>query len=410
MPRYRSYHLHLPHLQVDHDKDLMVLYFMRIARDIVNQTTFFFMPIFLYKTGQLLLDGVSFISTPLEAGFLAIAGYYLIARLSMMVTGIPLGRWSRSVGLQRAFLFSDLFRSLLFAIFFFVSFQPWLLLAAAVVDGLQANLFWNNYYTVLSRHAHKHNVGKDLGLLQTTLQIVSALAPAIGGLLAAVFGFSTLFLFALAASLFSIIIVFKLSVKVIHDQVSYKEFFKWLKEPRFERLALSFVGQYINDATLFLWPLYVFLVLGAVDKVGYLYTASLLMALVFSFLIGVYVDKHKSKKPFVASGGMLSLLWLARTQVATIWGIAAVDMVEKLTSSFHWLFFESTVLRRSKGNQVFSYFVYREVIRSATAVIFWLVVFGLFLFTSSWTAVFLLAAMAVLFSLLITDKSHPGKV
>ncbi|PIY80970.1 MAG: hypothetical protein COY80_00160 [Candidatus Pacebacteria bacterium CG_4_10_14_0_8_um_filter_42_14] len=410
MPRFRSYHLHLPHLQVDRQKDLLVLYFIRVARDFVNQTTFFFMPIFLYMTGQQLLEGLSFVSTPLEAGFLVIAGYYLIARLVMMLTGIPLGSWSRQVGLQRAFIFSDLLRSLMFALFFFVSFQPWILLVAAVVDGLQANLFWNNYYTVLSRHAHKHNVGKDLGLLQTILQIASALAPALGGILAAVFGFNTLFLFALAASIFSIIIVFKLSVKVIHDAVSYKEFFTWLKEPRFERLAFSFVGQYINDATLFLWPLYVFLVLGAVDKVGYLYTASLSMALIFSFLIGVYVDGHKSKKPFVASGGMLSLLWLARTQIATIWGIAVVDMVEKLTSNFHWLFFESTVLRRSKGNQAFSYFVYREIIRSAMALIFWLAVFVLFLFTSSWTALFILAAMAVLFSLLITDKSHPGKV
>lgn len=388
----------------------MVLYYMRVARDFVNQTTFFFMPIFLYMTGQQLLEGVSFVSTPLEAGFLVIAGYYLIVRLVMMLTGVPLGTWSRQVGLQRAFIFSDLLRSLMFALFFFVSFQPWILLAAAVVDGLQANLFWNNYSTVLSIHAHKHNIGKDLGLLQTILQIVAALSPAFGGLLAAFFGFNTLFLFGMCASVFGIIIVFKLQVKAVHDAVSYKEMFKWLKEPTFDRLALSFAGQYVNDSTLFLWPLYVFLVLGAVDKVGYLYTASLLAALVFSFLIGVYVDKNKSKKPFVASGSMLSMLWILRTQVGTIWGIAAVDMVEKLTSSFHWLFFESTVLRRSKGSQVFSYFVYREVIRSVTAVAFWLVVFALFLFTSSWTALFILAAMAVLFSLLITDKSHPGKV
>ena len=47
MPLHRSHHLHLPFLRVDNNKELRALYIMRVLRDLVNQSTFFFLPIFL---------------------------------------------------------------------------------------------------------------------------------------------------------------------------------------------------------------------------------------------------------------------------------------------------------------------------------------------------------------------------
>lgn len=411
MPLYRSHHLHLPFLRVDHNKQLRSLYLMRVLRDSVNQSTFFFLPIFLYKSGVVLL--AQFHLADFQAGLLFIAGYFLVVRAVMLLTGIGFGSYTSKVGIQRAFIFSYLLRALMFACLYFASQSIMLLLIAAMLDGLNASLFWSNYYTILSQYASKHNIGKDLGFLQTVLQAVSAIAPALGGALAGFFGFDTLFLFALAATVLSMFNIFQLHIASLHDKVSLAEFRNWLKQRRFDRLALSYVGRYFNDATLFLWPLYVYFILGSVEKVGYLYTASLLLALMFSFLIGVYIDTHKSKKPFFTTGGILSILWLLRSQVVAVWSIALVDTLEKLTANFHWLFFETLMIRRSQGSQVFSYFVYREVIQSLAAVAFWSIVFILILLASGWRALFVVAAMGVLFSLLVSDgrrSGHTGRV
>ena len=100
-------------------------------------------------------------------------------------------------------------------------------------------------------------------------------------------------------------------------------------------------------------------------------------------------------------------------QATAIWSIAVVDTLDKLTANFHWLFFETLVLRRSQGSQIFSYFVYREVIISAAAVIFWLIVLLLVLAASGWQGLFIIAALGVLFSLLVSDgtrSKHVGRV
>lgn len=385
---------------------------MRVLRDLVNQSTFFFLPIFLYRSAVSLFSHAQL--NDFQSGFLLIAAYFFVVRLVMLLTGIGFGAYATRAGVQRSLLFSYLLRALMFACLYFSSQSLLFLLLAAVLDGLNASMFWSNYYTILSQHASKHNIGKDLGFLQTLLQSIAAIAPAVGGALAGYFGFETLFLFALAATVLSLFNIFQVKVAVLHDKVSFAEFSRWLHKTRFDRLALSYAGRYINDATLFLWPLYVFLILGAVEKVGYLYTASLLIALAFSFFIGVYIDAHKSKKPFFASGGILSLLWLLRSQAVAIWSIAIIDTIDKLTANFHWLFFETLVVRRSQRTQVFSYFVYREMVTSIAAVLFWATVFCLILLSSGWQALFIVAALGVLFSLLVSDgvkrPQHTGRV
>ena len=51
-----------------------------------------------------------------------------------------------------------------------------------------------------------------------------------------------------------------------------------------------------------------------------------------------------------------------------------------------------------------SYFVYREMIYSFTAIIFWLVVAALFyFFVTAWQSLFVIAAVGVLLTLLIKE-------
>jgi len=280
------------------------------------------------------------------------------------------------------------------------------LIPALFLDAINAQLFWGGYYSLLSRSAQKKNMGKDMGVLYTLLQIVAVVSPAISGIIAYAVGIEVLFLIGIVLMLSSSLLAINMDTKIVNNSVSYSEFFKWLHETRFINLAVSFGGKYVYDAAIYLWPLYIFLLLGSIDKVGYLYTVSLFLAMIFTYFAGNYVDKYKSKKPFYFVGGILSFITILRSQVLTIWGIALIDMFDKLASNVYGIYFDTMFMRRGKGHNSDSFFVYREMLLNLSTVIFWSFVGLFFIFASGWQSLYVLASVGVLVGLLMKDSKH----
>lgn len=405
MPLFREHHLRLPFITFDYSRNLRLLFVIRVARDVINKLAIFFLPLYLFQmdTGNWqLLSSLS----PLQRGILFVASYYLLNRVVVVFTAIPLSRLVNVFGHQLAMTLAHLSYIVFIACLYASISNPLWVLVALIFDGVQSNLFWNSQHTLLSRVAMKSHMGEDLGILQFLLQLAAALVPALGGLLIVNFGYASLFTITILGVMVGLVFSLLLTNKKEPDIVSYGELWSWMSERRFLRLAVSVVGRYMHDAALVLWIIYVFVLLGRVDSVGFLFTLSLFFALMVSLLIGVYVDHRHSKRPFIASGGVLTLLWMARTQVFSFWQVAIVDTIEKLTGNAHWLFYDTWFMRRGKGSQDFSYFVYRQMIMSLGAVGFWLLVIALFVLTRwEWMGIFVLGAVGVIFSLFITEKT-----
>jgi MFS family permease len=407
MLRLREYHLQLPFFHIDTGKNLRLLYGARVARDLVNKLALFFLPIFLFQIGSTAPELLQLPLTSFQKGMLTIAAYYFLGQLVVLITALPMGNIAARITHERAFIFSYLVRTVVFSLLLMHEYSLWLVAGAALLDGLQSNLFWNSYHTILSQVTKKKNMGKDLGFLQFLLQLVTVLSPAIAGLTAHILGIEILFMFAIVVTLFAGVLTLFMKLKTERDTVSFAEFMSWMKEKEFRTLSLAFTGRYINDAALFIWPLYVFFILGSLERVGYLYALSLFLAMVFTFFIGMYIDTHKGRRPLFFSGGVLSLLWVIRTQIWGAWSIALVDMADRLTSNVHWLYFDTIFIRRGKGSQALSYFVYREMIISFAGILFWILFGVLFIFSAGWSALFILAAIGVLLSALINDRQLP---
>ncbi|MBD3279208.1 MAG: hypothetical protein GF390_00670 [Candidatus Pacebacteria bacterium] len=407
MPRIRSYHFHLPQFSFDHSRDLKLLYGIRIFRSLIGKLAMFFLPLFLFQLGPQVNWFTGWGLSEFQQGVVMIAGYYVLARSMSLLTAIPIGKLVIKTSHQLAFLFSHLLHSLVFIGLIYAPTQPAILLLVAIIDGIQINFIWNSYHSLLSFNALKKTMGQDLGLLRVLLNLIYMISPALGGLLVVLAGYQSLFMVSLFFELIGVICALLMNSKKLKDQISWQEFWSWLQEKRFVSLGFSFVGRYFHDATLVVWPLYVFLLLGQVDRVGYLYSLSLFLAMMVSLFMGWHLDHHKSRKPFLLSGGILSILWIIRSFIFNIWSIAIVDMIDKLTGNFHWLFYDRALFNRGKGSQAYSYFVYREMIVSATAVVFWTVFALLFIvFPLGWRGLFGLAAIGVALSLLVREQSH----
>ncbi|MBP7768797.1 MFS transporter [Candidatus Woesebacteria bacterium] len=406
---FRSLWAHIS-LSFDSGKEMRTVYTLRFLRDLVNVMGYFFLPIFLFETGKKMAIFSQFDLNDFQTGMITIALFFITERLVVAMTAIPVGKLITKIGFNKAILVSVVLRAGFFGSLIFLEKYPLLFICAAFFEGLQGTFFWPSYFSLFSKHTRLGSVGKDLGMLQFGLQLLNVFVPAISGYIAFLFGFPALFGVVLCLSLITVILVLNMHSENTRDEISLTEFREWWQtEPEFVRLVTSATGKYLNDSVLFLWPLYVFSILGNVERVGYLYTFSLFLALLTIYFVGAYVDQAKNRKSFLFSGGFLSLTWLVRTQFLSIWGLAIIDAFEKLVANVHWLFYEVMTMHTVKGSQVLSYFVYREMVLSIAAVLFWLV-FGIFFwYGHSWNMLFILGAIGVVLSMRMRGHHNETK-
>ncbi len=399
--------LHFTGWSVSHDRETFLLYGLRVTRELASKLVLFFMPLFLFKVGES-LPLLSPLLNSFQQGMLVIAAYHLINRVASIFCLIPIGKMIKRIGPQRSFVISQVSYVLYFSILYYCEQWPWLLILVALLEVVQV-FFWNSYYVVMTEQITKKSMGSNMGAVSFLLNLAAMASPVIGGVVITYFGYPILFLLGLCTMLAGTIFAVLMAPTHITDQVSWKEFFTWLREPGYRKLAVSYAGRYMNDSVLVMWPLYVFFLLGTVDRVGFLYGLSLFCAMLIVFATGSFIDTHRrARKPFFFSGGLLTILWVLRTQTVHFWSIAFIDIIDRLTSNFHWLFFDTFFMRRGKGSQALSFFVYRELINSLVAVMFWLLFAMLFLLTTnSWQMLFGLAAVGVMLSLLVKDHKDP---
>lgn len=393
------------HFNFQKTKNLKYLYAIRLVRELANQLMVFFLPIYFFNLRLPLVERLNL--SALQEGIFNVGFFYLITYLICFFLAIPSSKILVKHGIRYGLILGHLFYAFFVLLLYFSKDNPALIFSAAIINGFQINFFWNSYHYSLSRNSNEGKIGTNLGVINFFLNLLAMIAPALGGLIVVTLGYQTLFLLGLVVILGGVIFSLLLENVHVRDKISFQEFFTWLREPGFRRLAMSFSGRYFNDASISLWTLYMFILLGSTDGVGYFYSISLFLALFISYGAGSFIDKNKGRKQFFLSGGFLSIFWLLRGFVVNIWTITILNAVDKITASFHWLFFDRSWLMRGKGREALSYFVYREMIYSLSAVVFWLLVALIFyFFVAAWKSLFVAAALGVLLTLLIREKKE----
>jgi MFS family permease len=376
-----------------------------MLRELANKFALFFLPVFLFQLGMSNQFLASQGLTEFQSGIVLMSLYLAGVRLSALLLSLPSGNFIRKYGFTAALILSHLLYAVMLVVFrvSLADFR-WLLLGM-FADGVSTTLMWGSFHTIFSKHAQKARMGRDLGFIQVLMNFIWMIAPALSGIVIFLLGYEVLFSVGLVVVGLIIILATFLDVPHERDTISFKELAFWVSERKFVKLSTSIAGKTLYDVAIFVWPLYVFLLLGNTERVGILYSLSFLLSMILSLFIGTKLDHQERKRPFFISGGLMSILWAVRSQIASFWSIALVDAFDKVTGNFHWLFFDRVLMNRGKGREAFSYFVYREMIISVTVVVFWSIFALAFLiWPLEWKGLFVMAAVGVLMSLLISKK------
>ena len=331
------------------------LYLHILLRDIARGLESVFVPLYVYKlTGSMVWP------------FLFYALYHLMVVvgacwLPNIVSRIGID-WSAAAGaILRAF-------SLMF--FILASYHMLFLWPAFIVWGILIIFTWvPHHYTIIKSIEKEYEPGQKSSLVLICQHIASAITPLVGGLIVWWFGFRNLYLASIVFVLLSALPMFFDRIEKKDMRFDIRRIMKDIINPDNRRINTALVGEGLEgSATLVLWPLFMFLYIGQVHRVGLVTTAALLISLAALYWLGKYSDQ-KGKKWSQRLFGLLAVIWVIRPFFHSMAKFIVIDTAYYISLALVFLAYNSSLYVQAVRQHRMEFLVRREVLYHGGALI-----------------------------------------
>lgn len=348
-----------------------------------------FLPIFLYN----LFDG----------NFRWVVAYSAIASLLYAVTVAWGAQFLNTFGFRRALRVSIFFGALYYAIFYFVNSGNalYLIPLSIIVLTFFRLLYWLPYHVDFAKFSSRFNLGRELGLIGATRDVIGILVPIVSGFLIGKFSFDVVFLISIILYLVSGIPYLTLPKTREQFSWSYKETWRQFFSKERRDNVMAFIADGAEEEVGYLvWPLFIFQLLrGNFLQVGAISTLIIGIAVILEIVVGRRIDLKTPKEQILKTGTILySLGWVFKIFITTGFHIFIAGAYHNtvrilLRTPFDALTYE---IAADQGHYVDEFTVLHEIaIQTGKIIACVAIIMVSFLLPIQWT--FILAALAALF-------------
>lgn len=206
----------------------------------------------------------------------------------------------------------------------------WPLWLIAAAGGISLALYWQGYNYDFSRSKTKNGATKDISRLYIMLAVLGAIAPFVGGTIATYFGFQALYGVVIGL----LMIVFLPLIWFKEKQRSRPLNSGSIKLSDIYRDILAYGGSGMEaSVTMIIWPLFVFAIVGTVQKVGIITSLTVILSIMVTYFVGKKVN-NGNRHNFVKYGGLVdSLTYIVIIFVDTFGQILSLNFVRALIGS-----------------------------------------------------------------------------
>ncbi|MBU2566172.1 hypothetical protein KKG46_01275 [Patescibacteria group bacterium] len=244
-------------------------------------------------------------------------------------------------------------------------------------------LFYNyGYHLHIIPHLDSKHEGGELSFINALILISSLLAPVLGGILAQ-YHFSILYVVGSVILLLSNIPLFLTKDTATHhcERIKLGNTINQITSKKWRGAALSFAGygaEVVIGATI--WPIYLIVVLGNIEKTGFIVSLSLVFSLVVFYAMGKITDTYNKRKILHIGSLLYFLGWVGRIFATNTLLILAVDSYKNMSEKILHIPWIAKCYDLAKQKDypaflVFQHFVYnstRTLIIPVLIVIFYL--------------------------------------
>lgn len=302
--------------------ELNEIYTVQSLRAFFFSLVFIFIPIYLYRIGF-----------SLNEIFLYYTFFYAFeASLEYLSTHFLV-----KLGPKHCIIFSLPISALSLVALWTIPSYHWPLYLVAFLNALGMAFYWQGYHYDFSKVKHADRTTQEISRLYIALAILGAIAPLLGGLIAEYLGMGLLYIIVTLGLLAAIFPLFK-------SHEPHRRTFIDLSKVKIKKIfmdQISYASYGIEGAaSVVLWPLFVFFIVGSYKNVGLVTTAALILTLSITYIVGKKADKMV-KTRFIKTGSFLTGLTYFLKAAAD--SISHVFVLNILTSITHSLFSASWV-------------------------------------------------------------------
>lgn len=367
------------------------LYLNGMMRAMVYALIGIFTPIYIYQL-------VVAMGQPGWVGVAGVGVFYLIIRVTVLVTSIPVSHLIERIGFRRSILISVFFLALYLLFLKLGAQNIWYLVLSAIAGGINTPCYWIARGSVISQDGSRQSVGRQMGNLLSIEEVSAMLGPLLAGLIIEKWGFVELYSLALVILVVSVLPMWYMPGHTHKNGASWRGFKVWVKNRRYFHLAVGIAGKSVNDfASAIVWPLAIFLMGWHAVKLGGLFSMVSVVAIIVRMVGGKWFDVLHGKrdmsdeKMFAVATLGTSMVQMARIFVRSVSTIFSVDLIGAVFSTLYGTMYSDYEQLGGMRMGSIAYWVYVEIVYSSMAIIMMsLLIIGAWF--SVWKELFLLMA------------------
>ena len=363
-----------------------------------------FVPIYIFIIGK---DQGGLVS-----GLRLLVVYLVVQRLFLFLATIPMARVVEKLGFRLSVLLGNFLLVFYYLMPILGGEKIWVVITMALISVASIPLYWLSRYSVLAVDGKQEKFGKEVGMVTLLDRGAGVLAPVVGGVVATVFGFHALFALGAIVVMVSCVPLFYMKHHEKDGEISFSSFGKWLKDKNKRHLLKGFMGEGIDGMVSgFYWPVYVFVMIGSLEVLGGMTSASYLAAMVTTYLAGRLFDKKRAlggledEKVYWLAGSWFSVLRVLRAGFSSLLGLFGVDMVSRILSGYYWVPYGGYMYSAGKKDGGLKLYAYREMVYSLAIVVFGVLVWVISAYWWRWWGIFGVSAVGILFTLGMAKES-----
>jgi MFS family permease len=365
-------------------RELKELYFFTLLYSFASSLILIFEPIFFYA------EGFS----------LAIIACYYAAHYLLYLILLPGGAmFAGKFGLERSLAVSMPLFIIYFLMLASVPKMPELFYLAWIVLTIFKTFFWPAYHAEISKFGDSKNRGTEISWFYAISRGAGVLGPMIGGLIITAFGFPVLFVLTAGLALFSVVPLLRTKERFRPRSIKYSDPWKiiWRRKEIALRWGMAGWGSHFIN-TVF-WPIFMFIVLGAANVLGFLVSLNVLVMTLLGFFVGEMSDRWSRRKvirmhmPFFALGCLLRPLAYSPVSVLLIDLLAKTSFIGVHIPMWHRLY------SRAEDEGPLNYATAIEIMVCVYKVIAAVIVAGIFMVALPYTGFVLAFVLAAVFGM-----------